>query len=166
MALTITHTTVATGTDSGDQVSKNAWNEGHTLAGDYLRKATVTLSSADILDLHNTPKTIVAAPGSGKFLLPWRAVAVYTFGTTDYVYTDGDCELHVGSASFGQLGGLLDNGADAVYVVNPLSNDYVLSDLEDAAIAHREVSDAQGHRPARVLHPVPAAGDDAHVQDF
>lgn len=34
MAVSLTHTTAATGTDSGDgKISKNAWNEAHTLTG-------------------------------------------------------------------------------------------------------------------------------------
>jgi hypothetical protein len=42
---------------------------------DYPTSATVTLSSADILDLHNTPITLVAAPGAGKVLVPHRVVS-------------------------------------------------------------------------------------------
>jgi hypothetical protein len=77
MALTITHAKVSTAGPAADpdKVGGDDWNDDHVLTGDYLRKATVTLSSADILDLHNTPVTLVAAPGAGKCLLPVRVVS-------------------------------------------------------------------------------------------
>ena len=140
MALTITHTTVATAADDPSaEINKGEWNAAHTLAGDYLRKATVTLSSADILALHTTPVTLVAAPGAGNFLLPHRAIAVYTAGATPYTYSDGSEELHVGASSFGQLGGLLDDATDAVYVLNPTSNNFDVAGLENLPL---EVDDS------------------------
>jgi hypothetical protein len=80
MALTITHAKVSTAGPAADpdKVGGDDWNDDHVLTGDYLRKATVTLSSADILDLHNTPVTLVAAPGAGKCLLPVRVVSSHT----------------------------------------------------------------------------------------
>lgn len=51
--------------------------------------ATVTLSSADILDLHNTPVTVVAAPGAGKRIDVHRWQVTVYGGTTDYGTTDG-----------------------------------------------------------------------------
>jgi hypothetical protein len=46
--------------------------------------ATVHLSSAELLALHTTAKTIVAAPGAGKVILPLWIAANYTFGSIDY----------------------------------------------------------------------------------
>lgn len=108
MALTITHTTVATAADDPDaEINKDEWNEAHTLAGDYLRKATVTLSSADILALHTTPVTLVAAPGAGKWLLPHRITGVLTYGSAAYSVADGISPKWDGvSAYFGDLTGL------------------------------------------------------------
>jgi hypothetical protein len=53
-----------------------------------VRKATVTLSSADILDLHNTPVTLVAAPGAGKTVIPTLFIASSGAGTTLYSVID------------------------------------------------------------------------------
>lgn len=49
-------------------------------------RASVTLSSADILDLHNTPVTLVAAPGAGKWVSLHRVMTVKSSGSTEYVY--------------------------------------------------------------------------------
>jgi hypothetical protein len=89
MALTITHAKVSTAGPSADpdKVGGDDWNDDHVLTGDYLRKATVTLSSAQLLDLHNTPVTLVAAPGAGKFIA-WSHTVVSTTGTTGYSTTD------------------------------------------------------------------------------
>lgn len=90
MALTVTHAVVATGTNDGTkQVSKDAWNDGHVLTGDYLRKATVALASADILALNSTPFTLVAAPGSGKWLAVHKIIGILDFQTTAYLTGDG-----------------------------------------------------------------------------
>lgn len=53
-----------------------------------VRKATVTLSSADLLDLHNTPVELVAAPGAGRWLNVHRVSAYHDFGTTAYTTTN------------------------------------------------------------------------------
>lgn len=53
-----------------------------------VRPATVTLSSADILALHTTPITLVAAPGAGKVLHVHRAVVFWTYATTLYTFAD------------------------------------------------------------------------------
>lgn len=42
--------------------------------GAIIERATVTLSAADMLALHATPVTLVAAPGAGKVLVPHRVV--------------------------------------------------------------------------------------------
>jgi len=55
---------------------------------DYPTHATVTLSSANILDLHNTPITLVAAPGAGKWLLVHRVGSYFEYGTVAYAGVD------------------------------------------------------------------------------
>jgi hypothetical protein len=91
VALTVTHAYEATGADDPEaEINRAEWNDPHVIEGDYLRKATVTLSSADILDLHNTPVTLVAAPGAGKYLVPHRVVMCYTHGTTSYATGGGN----------------------------------------------------------------------------
>lgn len=46
--------------------------------------ATVPISSAELLDLHNNGKTLVAAPGEGKLLLILQTYWQYTKGTVAY----------------------------------------------------------------------------------
>ena len=54
-----------------------------------VRKATVTLSSADMLALDSTPFEVVAAPGAGKYLAVHLVTGYYAYGTTVYDYADG-----------------------------------------------------------------------------
>ena len=98
MALTITHVNTTPG--PSNKVDAADWTASHTLAGDYLRKATVTLSSADILDLHNTGVTLVAAPGAGKVVVPSRITTFLTFGTVAYTFA-GDVAVSYNFDGFG-----------------------------------------------------------------
>ena len=77
-----------------------AWQ---TPAAGGLLSETVTLTSADILDLHTTPATLVAAPGAGKFVNPHRAVGYYSHETTEYVFSGGLMFLTYGSTSLGEF---------------------------------------------------------------
>lgn len=70
---------------------------------DGIRKATVTLSSADLLALDSTPVELVAAPGAGKWLNVHRVVGYYSHGTTEYVATGGLPFLTFGSTSLGEF---------------------------------------------------------------
>lgn len=44
----------------------------------------VSLSSADILDLHDTPITLVSAQGSGTMIVPQTIITIYSYLTADY----------------------------------------------------------------------------------
>lgn len=87
----------------------SAWQ---TPTGGGLTSATVTLSSANILDLHNTPITVVAAPGAGKFLLLHRVLCQYSYGTAAYVNGDGPPRLTLGAVLYLTIGGLIDQTTD------------------------------------------------------
>lgn len=54
------------------------------LANDVLQYAQVTLSSAQILALNTTPISLVAAPGSGKVILPVSLYATLTYVSATY----------------------------------------------------------------------------------
>ena len=85
MALTVTHAYTATGADDPEaEINRAEWNAEHVVSGGII-PAKVTLSSADILDLHNTPVTLVAAPGAGKYLVPHKFIAYFDAGTTEYL---------------------------------------------------------------------------------
>lgn len=87
------------------------------------RKATVTLSSADILALHTTPVQLVAAPGAGKVLVPMHAILSYTFGTVSYNETGSSPTWGFPSGStytnLGTIGASISNGQTSTQVVRP-----------------------------------------------
>lgn len=55
-----------------------------TVSSGVVQKATVTLSSAQILALADTPVQIVGPPGAGKGIFPLQLVSVLHFVTTGY----------------------------------------------------------------------------------
>lgn len=91
--------------------------ETEVLAG-IRKSAPVTLSSADILDLHNTPVTVVAAPGAGKYLVFHRYDAHYTYGTVGYATLGNGVSLAYGAAGtdiFAVAGASLSGSVSKVY---------------------------------------------------
>lgn len=84
-----------------------------------LQFAEVVVSSAELLALNATPKTIVAAPGAGKVLVPVALAVIMDYGTVAYNgiaagedlvlrYTDGS-----GAAAFTvEATGFLDQASD------------------------------------------------------
>ena len=88
------HVIDSTGASDGDVLTADgaggaAWvapSGGGTPGVDYPTKTAVTLSSADILDLHNTPVELVPAPGAGKWVDAHRVSAAHLAGTP---YTNG-----------------------------------------------------------------------------
>ena len=53
------------------------------------------LTSAQILDLHNTPITIIPAQGAGTLVLIKSIYAKYTFGTTAYTKVSGGTGISI-----------------------------------------------------------------------
>lgn len=94
-----------------------------------LQIATVTVSSAEILALNTTPKTLVAAPGSGYALIPVAIYATMDYAAATYAcnaaglilkYTDGS-----GTAPGAVLTqGFCQSAADAAQVVNVSTTAY------------------------------------------
>lgn len=60
------------------------------LAFEGMRKVTIPVSSAQLLDLQNTPVELVPAPGAGKFVIPILLTAEYIAGATPYAYAGGN----------------------------------------------------------------------------
>ena len=138
MTLTITHSHVATAADDPSaEINKEEWNDAHVLTGDYLRKATVTLSSADILALHTTPVTLVAAPGSGKWLLAHTIAYVTTPVTTPYATNDSTtAQVGYAAASDGFVNSAPISGVSTrkVVVHHPAPDVDVMDDAEGSAL--------------------------------
>lgn len=65
------------------------------LAG--VKTTRVSVSSAEILDLHNTPKVLVPAPGAGKMIQLVDAVSFYTFGASWYISDDNLIIINAGT---------------------------------------------------------------------
>jgi len=74
----------------GSGGTESVWRPANAVAsilasGGYIpQRATVTLSSADILDLHNTPVELVPAPGAGKWLNVHNVTKYFAYGTVEY----------------------------------------------------------------------------------
>ena len=87
---------------------------GGTPGVDYPTSATFTLSSADILDLHNTPITLVAAPGAGKFLICHRVIEYLTYGTVAYTVSGTTTINWAGEAAVVGEIATLDSGVSSI----------------------------------------------------
>ena len=108
---------------------------------DGIRKATVTLSSADILDLHNTPVEVVAAPGAGRFLVPHLIVARTSGGTTPYTVPDA-VFIQVGDASWVEVSSLFSVvTGEQVATFIPAAVNYATTDVENGAITIYSLDD-------------------------
>lgn len=84
-------TTVTLGTSDTKVPSQKATKtyvdtaiSGISIPDDQLKIATVSLSSADILALHTTPKELIPAPGVGKINVVEHIFASMTAGGTAY----------------------------------------------------------------------------------
>lgn len=91
-----------------------------------LKTATVTVSSAQLLALNATPKTLIAAPGAGKALILVAAELWLDYATTAYaeIAAGEDLTIKVSDAAGATLAtvettGFLDATADAFRYVEP-----------------------------------------------
>lgn len=86
-----------------------------------VQSATVTLDSADIVSLHTTPVTLVAAQGNGTTIVPLSFVFNLTYGGTAYSVS-GALEAFIGANSAATnvvqcayISGYLNSSQDAIY---------------------------------------------------
>lgn len=77
---------IPTGASNGDVLtSDGSGNATWQASGSgAVQSATVTLSSADILSLHTTPVTLVAAQGAGTVIVPIRITAYLDYNSVPY----------------------------------------------------------------------------------
>jgi hypothetical protein len=110
----VTNFTTATSTfysSGGVNLSGGCFAVNGTCVGDSSgsseHTATVNVSSAELKSLSSSPKTIVAAPGLGKFirLLSWRMI--FHYGTAAYQNVD--------DPFFGYAGTVVGDGSSLVY---------------------------------------------------
>lgn len=103
-----------------------------TLIGVLESKTSV--SSAEILLLNGTPKTLVAAPGAGFFIKPISIIVKFLGGGVAYT-TNVTLYTNVGGMIFGTNGTTLGNTGDFNAFINPASTTQSGSfPLENAAL--------------------------------
>jgi hypothetical protein len=104
------------------------------------RVAEVTVSSAELLALRATPKSIVAAPGAGKMIVFKSALVIadngtaYVVGTNDLAFRHGTAGDIVSQTI--DTAGLLDSTSDIVSFVGPVATDTKSpkADVENTAL--------------------------------
>jgi len=64
---------------------------------------TTSITAAEMLTLNASPKTLVAAPGTGKYIEVMRAEFLMTYGTAAYTSVDATKDLSVDYTSAGQV---------------------------------------------------------------
>ena len=88
-------------------------------AGAQIETAVITVTTAEILALHTTAKTLIAAPGAGIAIIPLSASLFLDYATAAYaaIAAGDDLELRYTTGAGGLLGtiettGFLDQTAD------------------------------------------------------
>jgi hypothetical protein len=131
---------------TADGLGGSAWEApagGGTPGVDHPTKATVTLSSAQILDLHNTPVTLVPGPGAGKWLLVHKVAGFNKYGTAAYTVPDDLIVVYeTGGSAITGLGAVINgraydyhqNADLASGVGNDTMNDSVVAKVVGGAI--------------------------------
>lgn len=99
-----------------------------TVSGPEFSIVRKTITSAQILAIHTTPVTIVAAPGTGRTIIPMWVLAEYVFVTTAYTDGGGNLEFNVASnlsVSMGATAGFWDQnqGRRKLYPLPAIVND-------------------------------------------
>ncbi len=110
-----------------------AW-QTPSAGGGLLVSDPVTLTSADILDLHNTPVEVVAAPGAGRFLVPHLVIASTSGGTVAYTIEDA-IYVNVGDAAWVEVTSLFSLTGEQTSTFVPASVTFGTTDIENRSIA-------------------------------
>lgn len=96
--------------------SMNTYSNGSV--GFSAQSETVTLTSAQILALHGTPVTLIAAPGAGQMILLQQVSMEYIFNTTPYTVPVGaNLRSSINGVNVGTdiaATGLLDQNANTI----------------------------------------------------
>ena len=85
-----------------------------------VQTASVTLSAAQLLNLHSSPVQLIAAPGPGNIVKPVSITLQYKAGSSPYNATDGNFAIGTPSlpgAAHGPGAGFIDQPNDQVAYV-------------------------------------------------
>lgn len=123
-----------------------------------LKTATVTVSSAELLALNATPKTLIAAPAAGKALVLVAAELWLDYATTAYdgIASGEDLTIRYTNGSGTTLAtiettGFLDATADAFRYVEPTTTAAITPVAEAPLVLHLSTGEiATGDSPLKV----------------
>lgn len=91
-------TTLTVETGNGTPLAQAGSSGGGGGGGVTIQTATVEITSAQLLNCATSPITIVAAPGSGKIIVPVAIIDNFKYVSAPYT-TDGSDAVYYGSAS-------------------------------------------------------------------
>lgn len=102
---------------------------------DAVSSITVTVSSAELLNIYSAAKLLLAAPGPGKFYQVLSIAIVYDYATAPYA-TDTNLVIQYATvSSFGTIGGLINQSSDKVIMPQiPLIGATDLTNVENQAL--------------------------------
>ena len=123
-----------------------------------IQTADVTITAAELKALNATPKTLIAAPGAGKAILPVDIAAFLDYGTVAYdgIAAGEDLAIKYTNASGTQLGviettGFLDATADAFRHLNFCFTTAMNPTANAALVAHMLTGEiATGDSPLKL----------------
>lgn len=72
-------------------------------SGDSIQRASLPLTSAQVLALESSPVTVLAAPGAGFAYVPLGALFNYTAGATEYTDNGGTLGVYIGELGLIQI---------------------------------------------------------------
>jgi hypothetical protein len=124
-------TAIQTGAVTGAKIANNAVDYAQ-IALDVAATATVTLSSAQILALYDTPVQLIAAPGSGKLILIDSILWDIAFGTTQYA-AGGAIQAQYGNTAHG-LGSPASASIAAATLNGVAASGYIANGSGDATL--------------------------------
>jgi hypothetical protein len=145
-------------------------NTGFSINGVELRWAEVSLSSGELLALRATPKTLVAAPGSGKLLEFLGGVLFLDATATAYVESSANLAVKYTDGSGAKVSddieatGFIDQTADTMTSIVPKTDAIVAkSGCENKALVlHNlgagEYTTGTGTMRAKVLYAIWSTG--------
>ncbi len=131
----VTHAPV-TGTDNPSfPVSKTVYEAPHDITGAPL-SVDITVTNAELLALDGAPKTLVAAPGANKLIMPTKAAAKFVYGSSGFSTSDSDPTLGYGTAGWNPFNGSI----------------FVASQFEDAVTVDFDFRSNSPSPPGEVLN--------------
>src|SRR3954451_10448538 len=89
-------------------------------SGGGVQTASVTLSSAQLLNLHGSPVQLIPAPGAGNIIKPVSITLQYKTGSAPYNAGDGNFAIGTPAlpgATHGPGGGFIDQASDQIAYV-------------------------------------------------